>query len=59
MATSDEAARGRLQIAGDLARIETAKRDIVTMLALLEEVDARTIKPHYCHVCGRKTREKE
>ena len=56
MATSDDAARARLQIAGDLAQIETARGDLAATLA---EVDARTVKPHLCHVCGRKTREKE
>lgn len=59
MGTSDETARSRLQIAGDLARIETARQDLAEMLKQLDEVDARTVRPHLCHVCETKTRNKE
>jgi hypothetical protein len=59
MPGSDATVYARLQLAEDLARIEQAKQDLEIMLKQLDDVDARTAKPHLCHVCETKTRNKE
>jgi len=59
MAGSDETSRARLQIADDLGRLEAARQQLAKMLVQVADVDARTVKPHLCHICGVKVREKE
>jgi len=56
MATSDDAARARLNIAEDLATLEAASSRAKQLLAQLQE---KTRRPHLCHVCQKRTKEDE